>query len=1222
MSNFSEIGNPSEEGREEDQKKSRGGPANRKHRKPTGQERSNEFRLLNEHVDDYGDDSGESIEDAQDVYQLMSILEKDRLLNNSEYGADTDDVLRILRDMAQKIDEKDFISCYKYLEAIPKDGNTQNIYFVVKKILDAETNSELMSFLEEESINVEDMKSSEELSQGDLHDTDEKNNTIQRIESIDSNEYISIDSAKDIRHLAEILENNRRLNNPGYGADTDDVLRILRDMAQKIDEKDFISCYEYLKAIPNSGDTSNIYTTAKKILDIASDEYLNPLITESVKNAKGLGVVSESIPENIIGDAQERLEEKWNESETIERLRTAGDLIELSNVFDDLRFPYPVQGSGVKEYDRIFFLGDGVADKGLIGKISDFIQLIPKKNMSIDDGRNYLQTFFLSQVSRKEPYFLRNIFEKCVDAELRKGTVVDQGDFSSGEKLDEKNGRSQADETEVVLEGEFIPNEKADVKSKISLYEESGENVLDGEIVVDEGNEKNVDVTLSQESRENEASLEELRNRVGTLKLEADNARAEYFRVKRQEEAMWQKLKKYFRFKNENSSVHDNLKNSKENWARKLTEYKNAKLELVKREVKDKDLKGREVGAVMAETIRELDLRGSIENYNAWKDASWGNKKDSWVSRSLGRAKDWGDQYRNLNWKKRLAFSAAIFSISLIGGVGAWAGAILLGATGSALIRLLSAYGVSRTSYEYFEKEANDAKLLFHDNALEEVKKGDDLKFLEEQTKRYAEKIQKDFEQMIVASNRRAKASVALGALFLATPTLLSYGSSFVDEMPKFIEQVKIISGMEDFRDATVSVAETPVTLNGGSASVADATSVPETPSEVPPEKGMNAVPNPMEATKDLAQTVSIESGKSFERVLIDTLTEQGISKEDAGGIAHRAILDFAEKVDKPLDIFNRIWPDAQIRFEFDPTHPDTIKVLGVTRESGGDILGSLSESAPVTDPALLHSKPFDITVPSESNQLSVASSLPIVEEGHPAVREALMGTVPTSSLPIVEEGNPVVHEGSTDSFLYTTPATLAGLAGARSIVDRKNTVELDVSKVKKDVASENDVRVEKQEKNTKEISQQFTSALEKMSHVFSSKADSGRYSDLDKQFRTLTSLQKYYGAFDREHAPDAIFGEVRDLVTSVIFGVEKASDVSERFLSQDFANFARTMNIGESIAPTKRDVVDGCLLFVALFKETGDLPKDLLKGNIGDVVRKISDRILSGGSLKKLRQS
>lgn len=44
------------------------------------------------------------------------------------------------------------------------------------------------------------------------------------------------------------------------------------------------------------------------------------------------------------------------------------------------------------------------------------------------------------------------------------------------------------------------------------------------------------------------------------------------------------------------------------NWNYKLTLYKDARVELAKRKVAEEGSQGKDVGAVMAETIRELDF--------------------------------------------------------------------------------------------------------------------------------------------------------------------------------------------------------------------------------------------------------------------------------------------------------------------------------------------------------------------------------------------------------------------------------------------------------------------------------------------------------------------------------------------------------------------------------------------------------------------------------------
>lgn len=197
-------------------------------------------------------------------------------------------------------------------------------------------------------------------------------------------------------------------------------------------------------------------------------------------------------------------------------------------------------------------------------------------------------------------------------------------------------------------------------------------------------------------------------------------------------------------------------------------------MELAKRQVAEGNSQGRDVGAVMAETIRELDFRGRVESYNAWKNAAWSGKKDSWLLRAVGRAKDWGESYRNLNWKKRAAISALVIGAGVTGVAVGSVGLIGLGAASGVAVRLLGSYAAGRGLYEYLEGRANKDTVKFQEAVLSHVEQFGDIGFLDHRTRDYADRIQKDFEQMTRKNRKRVWAGVAAGALLFAGGTAFS----------------------------------------------------------------------------------------------------------------------------------------------------------------------------------------------------------------------------------------------------------------------------------------------------------------------------------------------------------------------------------------------------------------------------------------------------------------
>lgn len=352
---------------------------------------------------------------------------------------------------------------------------------------------------------------------------------------------------------------------------------------------------------------------------------------------------------------------------------------------------------------------------------------------------------------------------------------------------------------EIVMEGD-AEQKMGDVVSEKSGNSEGGENVLGGEYLPD-----------------GEESLQELRDRVKTLKGSSDEARNHFLTLRHRNTSKWLAVKKALfslRSKEPPQALMDEMEVLKGDWNYKLTLYKDAVVELTKREAAERKLNGKEQGLLMAEAIRELDVRGSVENYDAWKNASWGDRKDSEFLRMLGRARDWAEEYRKLDWKKRMAISAVVVGTGVAGVAVGSAGLVGVGVAGSTIVRLLGSYGAGRGSYEFLEGRANQKTLQYHEAALSNVEKIEDIGFLEERMRSYADRTQKDLDRAIAGNRKRVAASVALGSVLFLGGTAFAHRGAIQEfsgkvsnEFSKFLEQMKIIAGFEDFHMAPVSIS-------------------------------------------------------------------------------------------------------------------------------------------------------------------------------------------------------------------------------------------------------------------------------------------------------------------------------------------------------------------------------------------------------------------------------
>ena len=708
----------------------------------------------------------------------------------------------------------------------------------------------------------------------------------------------------------------------------------------------------------------------------------------------------------------------------------------------------------------------------------------------------------------------------------------------------------------------------------------------------------------SQESKKKGDSeeLENLRNQVSALKGETVEARGLYFHVKRQEEGGWKKVKKYFPFLKTTESSSGDMERRKGIWNEKLTEYKNAKIELVKREAAASGATGKEIGAVMAEAIRELDLRGSIENYNAWKDASWGNKKDSWFLRAMGRAKDWGESYRKLDWKKKILLSSAAVGLGVAGVAAGSVAAIGIGAAGGTLLRLLGSYGAGRGSYEFLEGYANKSLIQRKEEELSNVQEKEDVSFLEEQMRDYAKKTQEDFERRIQSNRKRVMASVALGSLLFigGTAFSLAHAASAAEHAADGGKVVGVVQQVLDTKPAGLSGSVSEVVANSGptagtvvKGAAETAAQTPGTGGLTPDAVGTGVIDHDVAAEivgkigKNISETSIVPEGSSFERVLSERLTETGIPKEEAGKLVHRAMLDLAEKTGKPFEFFNHIRPGAEIQYEIGSDR--SLHVFGVTRKAGGEVIkrvaesvsgetsssaGVLRESTPFQPKSLdipnasspiktlpLASSPEIPTATIESPQDIFERRLPNISV--PSLEDTLKGNIPfevpasehvppvvsTSGTPplpvpeVVSSDQVVSSSGPPDAFDKYKGVAVAGAAigAAASAVGGGALIKAEVSEMRARRKAQQEAM------RKKEIEEEIEDTRKKNSDIEATQKRANEVIDQvlsiasfpDDRKKFLREVQDRYGVYGDTYPSEEAFRDTMGKIAGVLFGSE-----------------------------------------------------------------------------------
>jgi hypothetical protein len=820
-----------------------------------------------------------------------------------------------------------------------------------------------------------------------------------------------------------------------------------------------------------------------------------------------------------------------------------------------------------------------------------------------------------------------------------------------------------ADETvpEVVAGGKTTDGNISKEKNGIELKEDEaqGEKVLEGEYI-SEGVE----------------SMQELRDRARILKVESDEARDRYLKLKNRNTSRWLAVKRALfssRSKEPPESLVNEMEVLKSDWNYKLTSYKDAVVELAKREAMDRNLDGKERGILMAEAIRGLDIQGSVENYAAWKNASWGGREDSRFLRGIGRAKDWAEYYRKLDWKKRIAISGAVMGIGVAGVALGSVGIAGVGVAGSTIIRLLGAYGAGRGAYELLEGRANAKSVQYQEAALSHVEKLEDLAFLESRMKTYANRTQENLERMTLSNRKRVVASAALGTLLFAAGTAFAHRATLQEvagkvshEFSKFLEQMKIISGLEDFHSAPVSIAETPVNQVVGTVAerVADIPAGSGSSTEEmlraakQPISGAVEVASPVSGTGGLASEVmgagvvdhgtAAEAAKKISETLIDTVAvpkgsnvwetvrqyvmeHGGISdRGEAEKITARIVNNFVNTSREGISLFDlsHVQPDTRLGLILNPDPESAIKLpfkldsVEFAPVSGANTVAEIAPVVPVIEPTPVELTPLEpVNIPSMQSASELtptesvsppdifekATELTPLEPVHISEVQLAVQLESVEPTPLSEIETAPLSSEPSDAFEKYKPLAYAGLAGVGAAA---------VAETVRQRRRENSYKKEKEAKLQQEVREKkFMEILAQVDSLVSFPKD---------RWNALWEMRETYGAYSEERATDDVFEGTRKKITKVLFGSE---DVPEDVLDNMFLAVAQ-QGLGnpenKSLEEIRTGIKNGYSVFQVIFGRTGErLPAGKISGlSVREVLRLFTERFLSGNIPEELLDS
>lgn len=518
---------------------------------------------------------------------------------------------------------------------------------------------------------------------------------------------------------------------------------------------------------------------------------------------------------------------------------------------------------------------------------------------------------------------------------------------------EEKEGKMGALKEDDIVEGFGVVSEKA---SELALEEDVKDLPLEDKMKNKTERGGTFDAAISDD-------LKELYGKAIDVQKACDEAGRLYAEAQGREDSLRTKVMSFFRFmkpslKDEIQKKNQDVLDLKSKWQRSLTKLRQVKLEIAKQEAKKSGLAENEVKKKVAEVLIESDLREAVKVYEEWKEAKRGDRRESKIAKYV---EDLVKRYRELPSELKVAVGLLLFLASFI--PGAKPLVLVLGIP----LRGLGAAGIAGGGKGLHERIAG--WFSQREKKAEMSRKWNDADLVNLQ--KQAGKSQEQFDALRRKDKRRTVAWAGAGlALFLGgTAFSLAHAASAAERVVesggggRVVQEALLAKGADvpgvPHADTTKEMLATAKKLAiEGQVKSVPVPSVAEVAVPVSDTSGLlsdsvgsgiidhgSSVEVAGDIGKSLAdmKIAAVPRGGSFERVLIEKLMGVGVAKEEAGKLAHQAMLDLAEKSGRPFEMFNDIQPGAEIQYEIGPDK--SLSVFGVTREAGGEAIQRIADS-------------------------------------------------------------------------------------------------------------------------------------------------------------------------------------------------------------------------------------------------------------------------------------
>lgn len=435
-------------------------------------------------------------------------------------------------------------------------------------------------------------------------------------------------------------------------------------------------------------------------------------------------------------------------------------------------------------------------------------------------------------------------------------------------------------------------------------------------------------------------------------------------------------------------------------WRGTVSEYQQLRLEEIKQAAKSEKWSSDRLKKEMAELVRETDIRARLAAISHYDNAKWGESGETWKTRLLGRSKKFAEGYRTFCKEHKVAAFALRGGLLL--GSGALGGAALALPMG-VLMRALGSYGAARALKEFFDRRANE-KLVAEAEQSEALKSVEKMVVTPENLAKFQEQLRKtdvveQFEGFRKGAKRRAKWALFLGGgLFLGGMALshFAHAAQEVAEAKGAVSVSGVVDGAShDAVGSHAGIAELPLPtpsavseMPAGASGVAE-TILQDTATESATHASLEAAP------------LVVHSGSSIEGTIIEHLTGAGMSKEEAGKVAHRMVLLYAREHHIPFKELNLVQPDTNFSIIPNPDNVKTpfrienIETIGSTHQNIPELTPIAPEVSDIATPeSPIVSAPTPETSPLQSVGQDVGVVLPVAgAEGSFEVSEGMLKT-------------------------------------------------------------------------------------------------------------------------------------------------------------------------------------------------------------------------------------